>query len=407
MKSIYIALLLLGGCGFAMGQDASHFKYASSLPNVEQAGFYKIMLQPEHTRHANKQLTDIRIFDDTDTEVPYLAQQEKHEQQYSLFRNYEILEEKRVPNSYSAYTVHNAEEKAVNNLTLIIKNAEVKKEMKLLGSQDLQEWSVVKERSLISSINNQQGTSEIKILDFPLSNYRYFRLELSDSLNAPIQITSIGYYEHFSKSGLYQEIKPVAETQANIKKEKTSVINLVFPSQQLIDQLELLTKGPSLYHRNARLEVVKAEGKKVRYQLIKQFSLSSSTPHIVTLGPLKADSLRLVIENEDNPPLQVSVKGWQLNRYLLAYLQPGKAYSLKLGNTQLSAPVYDLQYYRDSIPANAPVLLAGNVKEYTIQPAPESKSIFNSTLYVWIAIVLAAGLLGYVTFNMVKEMDKK
>lgn len=407
MRRSCCLLFFLGWCVLATAQPDDHFQLESRLSVVDQDGFYKILLRPEQLGVLTSDLSDIRIYDSAGGEVPYLLEQEHHREHFTLFRKYEILEEKRVPERYSVYTVHNPDKKAINNLNLIIKNAEVRKDMRLLGSEDLQEWFAVKEISRISSINNQRGTSEIKLLDFPLSNYKYFRLEISDSTSSPIQITSIGYYEHFSKSGNYREITPVAVVQQDIKKEKISVIAIAFAHQQLIDQLELEVEGSSFYYRNARLEVKKMADKKAYYQLVAQFPLSSSTPHIVTLGGIKADNLRLVIENADNPPLEVSAKAWQLNRYLLADLQKEKSYTLRLGNKNIGLPNYDLHYFRDSLPAHLPVIEPLDMKALASTVSlPASKSFFSTTLYIWAAIIFAAGLLGYITFKMVTEMEK-
>lgn len=402
-------LLLLSGYRFAAGQNTGDFQYVSPLPDIAQEGFYRILLTPAHTSRMQAQLADARILTADATEVPYLADSEAQELHYTRYRAYEIIEEQRIPGQHSVYIVHNPEKKAINNLTLIIKNAAVKKEIKLLGSEDLQEWFAVKEQSILASVNNPSGTSEIKLLDFPLSDYAYFKLQIQDSVSAPIQITSIGYYEHFSESGHYQEIPAVTTRQLESKAEKLSIIELSFPRQQLLDRLELEIAGPSFYHRQARLEAEVSYANKPYFELIETFILSSATPHVLTLPALRTGRLRIIIENGDNPPLQLKARAWQLNRYLVAYLQQGETYTLQFGNRSLDAPAYDLHYFRDSIPPTAAVLETGGIKEIPakVVSQPVSKSIFGTTLYIWLAIIAVACLLGYVTYRMVNEMEQK
>ena len=109
------------------------------------------------------------------------------------------------------------------------------------------------------------------------------------------------------------------------------------------------------------------------------------------------------------PPLQIStVKAFQLNRYITAWLSAEESYTLRVGQPKLGAPVYDIAYFKDSIP-NQPAIL--QVQNFEVLPekqaAGSDATFFTSKTIIWIAIVGIAAVLGIMSVRLIKEQSGK
>ncbi|HSC39632.1 MAG TPA: hypothetical protein VLD19_17225, partial [Chitinophagaceae bacterium] len=108
----------------------------------------------------------------------------------------------------------------------------------------------------------------------------------------------------------------------------------------------------------------------------------------------------------DNPPLRfAAVAPFQLNRYLLAYLEKGKAYTLRFGDSTAQTPVYDLQYFKDSI-GSAVMPLAYGKPERNKPEAPAPAPPGNRWL-IWVALGAACIVLLLLTAKMLGAINKR
>lgn len=406
-----VALLLIStlACTSVFGQT---FRGEASLPKVEADGFYRISISPELSTHLNAEFTNIRIYDQLNKEVPYLFQQDDPVKYTEVFKEYKIVEKKQEKNCCTSLVLQNANETPINNISLSIKNAEVTKIATLLGSDDKENWFALKERFTISSINSQERTSEIKIVDFPLSNYSYYLIQLEDSSSAPLNILKAGYYEVNAEDGTYTSIPSFKTTKSDDLQSKQSFVRIIFDTTQVVDKISIGMSGAPYFLRRASLSIKKErlnkkKEKEFYYELLNYFELSSKQGTILELPGIQGEDFLITIENDDNPPLEVAaVKTYQLNRYLTTWLTKGQSYSVKLGEMEQQAPVYDISYFKDSIP-NQPQILSLGPISFLKKDLQETPTYFTSRSIIWVAIVIVVVVLGFMTMRMVNETEKK
>ena len=200
MKKLVI-LILLFGSAYAYSQS---FDREASLPAVSEDGFYKVLLSSDITQHLNDQLSDIRIFDHQHREVPYLLQTESPEHYRERFVEYEMVRKESRPRRSTSLVLRNRNKTPIDNIHLIIKNAEASREVSLLGSDDQKNWFSIRDRFILNAPQSNAETQELKIVGFPWSNYEYYLLNINDSLLAPLNIVKAGYYETQSSNGSIQ-----------------------------------------------------------------------------------------------------------------------------------------------------------------------------------------------------------
>ena len=380
------------------------------VPKVSKDGFYRISITPKVAGFLSTDFTNLRVVDKAGKEIPYLVREEIPVRYNKKFQEYEL--EKRKTRTVTELVLKNPERKAINNIYLKIKNADVIKEAKLLGSDDRKDWFAIKEKFNLYPIDGGNGTFEMKVLDFPMSNYLFYSLRISDSLTAPINILNAGYYEANIENGQYEEV-PGKVKWINDTKKKSSSIKFSFDTIQIVDRVELKLKGEQKYFlRKAVLEETRErklkKGKAEKYQVtIAGFEVSSTLPTQLDIAGSRLKDFQIVIDNEDNPPLElVSLKTFQLNRYVIAWLSSHDEYLLKIGNEKLPAPSYDLHFFSDSIPKQIDGLMVGDITVYEKPMAPSGTSFFNSKNFIWAAILIVALLLGYMAMKLVKDMGK-
>src|SRR5688572_21750625 len=163
-------------------------RYQANLPAVASTGFYKIQILPEVNSRLKPDFSDLRLYDHENKEIPYFLQDENPVSTTVAFKDYSIVEKSFIKDSLTKIILHNPSGDKINNISLRIANAEVQKTMTLSGSYDRNQWFVVKESDLFSSISNANEVSEFRMINFPLSDYFFYKIEINDKRSPPINI---------------------------------------------------------------------------------------------------------------------------------------------------------------------------------------------------------------------------
>lgn len=407
MKQLWL-ILLFSCSGTAWAQS---FKAEASLPSPRTDGFYRILITPPISRHLNNDLTDIRIFDDKSQEVPYFLDKELPSYQAEHFMEYHIISKESKVQCCTALMLHNEKRTPINNIQLIIKNADAWREASLLGSDDKKQWYAIKDHFVLQASVNTSATQQLEVVGFPWSNYEFYLLKIKDSVNAPLNILKAGYYETELSSGNYTSLA-VKTTVTDSASQKKTYVKLQLSGTQFVDKIEFNVSGAKYYRRNATLfekrSHIPKKGKRTEYyRPVHSFELTSSRTTIIEPNELRGHEFLVEIENQDNPPLSISsIQVFQLNRYLTAWLSSDLNYTMKFGAQKLNAPVYDLAFFKDSIPDQIELIQPGNVKMIARAEAATSKSLFSNKNIIWIAIIVVMIVLAFMSAKLVREASK-
>jgi len=381
----------------------------ATIPPVPTDGFYRIDISSPLNPLLNPDFSNLRIHDRAGQEVPFIIQEGVAVQHTEEFKEYDIVEKKLQKGCCTSLLLHNPDGQPINNISLSIKNAEVYKSATLLGSDDKQNWFALKEQFTLSSINNPNQTSEIKIIDFPLSNYNFYWLRIDDSTSAPLNILKAGYYTVSSERGAFTSL-PLQVQLADSAASKETYLFIHLDSAYFVDEFDLSMTGPEYFLRRASLYQKKTlppdkKGIVVHYyEQLSAFQLSSKQTTRITLPKLKVSELMVVIENDDNPPLTLgSCNAYQLSRYLTAWLKKDIEHTLKIGSANTASPVYDLAFFKDKIPASPPLLTIHNLTAFEKEEPQSSTTIFTNPIIIWGAIIVTILILGFMVIKMVNE----
>jgi hypothetical protein len=407
MKKLNILIIVL--FSYAPLTFAQIFIGEASLPRIENDGFYRIELRPEITTHLNPRFTNIRIYDGLQ-EVPYVFESELSSESSVSFREYQIVEKSEV-DSFTSLILRNPARTPINNISLLIKNADVSKVATLSGSDDRKNWYALKESFIVSNINGSDQTSEIRIVDFPLSNYEYYAIRIDNRRSNPLNFLKAGYYETIQGKGQYWQVPSVKFIQSDSSEQRKTYVRVTFDTLRFVDKITWTINGGPYYLRNAAIYEQRTrtnkKGKKERYlEYLSPIIFKSSAPEEINLPGIKVNELLLVIENEDNPPIKIqNIEAFQLRRYLTAWLKKENQYVIRIGPEDLREPVYDLPFFREDIPSVVPFLDAGIVSINSERKPVVSSGFFTNRAIIWSAIILVIILLGFMSVKLIRETN--
>lgn len=407
-KSIKTLLAVLA-CVGTFSVQAQDYNWSSPLDSVGEDGFYKLILKPDVTsRTLTDNYADIRIYDQNKKVVPYLLQEEWNNDK-KWFEEYVVLSKEINPERSTKVIIHNPKKNSIDNFSLVVKNNNAYKLAKLSGSDDNQNWYFITDNYSLSMMHDQQGVVSEKRINFPLSNYEYYKLEVNDSASAPLNILKVGYYATAVETAKQILLPTPVIHQADSLKSKQTFVEFNFNSNFHINTLRFGINGPKFYKRKAILYKVE-RSIKGSAQLAEYFSfdLHSDEENVISIPEIYGRNFLIVIENGDNESLTIaSIKAYQSTRYLVAYLKKNDQYILSLGNKKAEVPLYDLESFRDSIPAVLPEIKPVSfelVKKEQVK-AEIKEEWFKSKIWIWSALAVVIALLGLISYRMIKEMD--
>lgn len=393
----------------ASASQGQSFRFRADVEPIQQSGFHRILLPPSVVGHLNLNLTDIRLYDNRQREIPYrLIRQQPT--QTAPFVDYEIVSRQSRPNVVTTLVVRNRAKNRINSLEVVIKNTNVGKKARLSGSSDGQTWYAIDDAIRLEPTTDNPNTTETKRLHFPRSDYEYYRLDVNDSLSTPLNIRRVGYAAQMASAGAYSAIPDLSFTQRD-SSNKDTYLHLTRPENARFDKLAFTIHSSAPFRRRAELgqfRTRKLKRSRVEhwFEAVRSIELTSTDSNVVYLPGLKTKDLYVVIANDDNPPLVIrDVRAYQLTTYLLANLTDGSTYQLRFSADDVAAPVYDLTPFNATRPANLPIINVGDL--HTLTPDnSQTASLFTDRRIIWPALGLVLLVLGLLSYRMLREMGK-
>jgi hypothetical protein len=407
MKLNKIILLLLT-VNICFGQ----FKTIGKLKKVSQNGFHEILLSPEIRSYSNQDLSDIRIIDSKDKEVPYFIQNSTNSSS-SNFEEYNIVSKKTEPKKSTSIIITVPAGKNSKGLSLFIANSDVTKTYSVSGSNDQQEWFGISDAQSLYDLNSTTESSVIKTISYPLSTYKYLKIVFDDKKTLPINILKVGNFNTNITTHSFQEITPIKILTTEIPAEKETEVHLLFNAPQIINQVVFEISKPTYYNRKAILYKKTTQQIKRKSIIVEEelasFELNSNVKNSFTIPEIFEKELFIKIENQDNLPLQISsVKFNQNPISLIADLTANENYIIKTGNKNLTQPEYDLSNFKNNISGILPQTSIYDVHQ-TAQAKIEAqkRAFWEEPWFMWICIAAGGITILLFTASLIKDLKKQ
>jgi hypothetical protein len=138
------------------------------------------------------------------------------------------------------------------------------------------------------------------------------------------------------------------------------------------------------------------------YQSFFNGYLTSYSPNNFNVTYDLAKEIRIIINNLDNPPLQIkniTVSGPAVE--LVALLKPEDACFLYYGSKTISKPEYDITYFQEKVPGTYEQVSVGSEENLTT-PIVKGNPLFESKVWLWVIMIAVMAVLAFFTLRMMK-----
>lgn len=370
-------------------------QWHTTIGPVERTGHYVIVLSPEVVGRSQAGLDDIRLQAPDSTLVPTLFRTASARLSEARTVDFTVLRNERVGLS-TVVEFEVPDGSLMDGLELGIRNAQVRKTARITGSDDRRTWYMVKDEGL--ALSGDGPARSLRWLDLPLSDHRYYRIELNDSLTAPVQVLSVGHSLRMRTEGRYVSAGQLRWD----RREETgrTVLRLYGDHPMVIDRIMYSVADSTPYIRQADLYTQRSawrtekRRRKVRDVWREDFgsrSLASYQRKVLEGPGVAVDTLYMVVENGDDQPLNfVQIDALQLERSMSVRLQVGTTYTLTTGDKLAVPAQFDIAHFRDSLPTALDTLRTGPL--HTISQPTDAEEPFDlSGIWLWVAIVAVGG----------------
>nr|WP_294790642.1 hypothetical protein [uncultured Mucilaginibacter sp.] len=307
-------------------------------------------------------------------------------------------------NTSSLAIFQNSENLVLDHVDLKIRNNSVVRSLNLSGSDDLQTWYAITDNEPVSKEtynDNEDGTFKHTI-NFPSSNYKFFKVEQVDKKLKPISVLSGSIFLQTPPSKRYDTTSVRIISQKD--SDDVSVVRIVLNKKISSNRLQLVFDGDKYYRRNiAIFENFAGEHKQIFNGYV---SSDNKSPEVSFES--ESDVIELLVYNGDNKPLRVkSVTVIQLIPVIASYLKKGQEYSIVFGDPKSGPSAWDVQFFADSLLMQPmPEITPKKIEANPLYKRPQANNGLPAWV-LWAAIAAAAIILLTLTLKMTREVNKR
>ncbi|MDH7461300.1 hypothetical protein QEG73_08415 [Chitinophagaceae bacterium 26-R-25] len=388
-----VLLFLLAG----LAQAQAQFKNKATLQTPDTTGFYSIEFTPAISGFVKTDLSDIRILDEHQKQVPFIIRNAAIRKIDNRLDTLSVLQNKVDDSGRSVIVVQNKGTEKLDGFTLVIKNADVLRSASLMGSNDQKSWYSIIENIYFSNASSVEKDDYLQQINFPLSGYYFYKIVINNGKNAPLNITSV-------IKSITEETKAIDPYVSNpalsfSQKDSTDGYSYILVENQSgyhIEKIDVDVKGPKFFKRELAIEAGLSDY---------SYTVKADSNHRFIVPVFNDKKWTIKIYNGDNPPLIVTaLKTFQSHKQLIASLDAGKKYALYLNDSAAKAPSYELQNFKDSIPQVVKIIAVGSIEKNV---TATTKKVEASKKWLWLTLVVVLAVLAFFTVRLVKDVQKK
>ena len=348
-----LVLLLLASSSAVADFSQRDWRYVKgiTLPlGLQPGGLVELLPDREVFAGAAQGLADLRIIADENGEIPYKLELSKAERERTSFP-VSLRDKGYIAGSYNIFTADLGQSGILHNeIEIKISSANFRRIATVETSNDEATWMKIGEQTVYDfTVKERDFTTRDTRVRYPDSTARYLRVKIADNGEGSLEI--IGATVFYVKETPAREIPwsaSILDISRDAGQRTTNVeIDLGTPG---LPTYRLAISTPDVnFYREVTLQ---ASTDRENWATVMQRAnlYAYDTPKfvgrslVITYPETTARYLRLVIHDEDSPPLTVQeVNVWSLWRRVVFAADPQRSYKLYYGNAKAQRPSYDIE----------------------------------------------------------------
>lgn len=342
LRALVLLAVVLRGCPVEANANVTEWKFRQDV-RVDQPGLLKIDLPVETVDAARPGLEDLRIFDPSGKEVPYLVDRvHPPVETVSSAKRFQVQLEK----DSSLIFVETGIDRPVDAIGVETSAGNFIKAVRVDGSNDKNTWKLLLNGAPI--YRDPRGEERLQ-LGMTQGLWKFLRISVDDSRSEPIPVSGIWLHPVAQPA----PENPVAVRIRDRKEDAgTTRLELDFGSRNIvIASLRVQTQEP-LFTRNVSVRIRQIRDHAVQEQSLAEGTISrvsvSGQPSLERLEipverQVPSRDVLVLIDNQESPPIGIeSVTATRRPVYVMFLARQAGAYSLFTGNPRSAPPSYDL-----------------------------------------------------------------
>jgi len=409
---IAVSLIILPDTACAeFNKTESPFLKDLEFPAGIDSEYAYFQIDPEIYDGCAGALSSLRVVDANGREIPYqIVTKGKSEKREEL--SHRLLNNSYVDGEYNSFEIDFGEQRPeANRLTIVTSSKNFTRSVSVEGSNDQTQWNMLVEKAYIFDFSRNIQSRHLQV-EFPLSNFRYLRVRISDDGSGRLQIEDAKAYR-VATTPAETESWPL---QIIEKKENTTnrTTEIVLDARYLglpINALHLEVSSHN-YQRNVQVEA-SIDHKKWEYLgsgVIFDYDMPAFKK-VNTRLSFRQNSggryFRITIGNYDDQPIDVSgASGTAVVRRVILPLEGKAPYTVFFGAADAKAPRYDFAHRMQYIQTRTLPRLSLKARvpnpDY-IKPVPQTPFSERHPALLWTIMAAVIAVLALLIFSLMKK----
>jgi hypothetical protein len=445
------ALLVLGFGESAAAQSTTDFRFwkTISIPTFTDEEFVGFDLDSDVYASTRAGFPDIRVLDGTGAETPYHIKSlvKSHEERTREPFRTEIVSLREEDGAMVVRLRLPQQSPAAGGFRFLTPLTDFERRVRTFGSTDGSDWTPLSDNVIFDYTRFMDVSS--RDVAVPENNYREFQLVIEgivDEKESPFteltrtfrdgeeqqrverttvqqrafRIDRIDAWHEVTRSRVEKPettVYPIAglETREDIEQKQT--VLCVQTQREPLRSLTVETASRNFYRR-AVVQVPVVRGVRTEWEPVGEatiFNFSFRNQHreqlTVVFPEQRAGEYRLVIENEDNPPLDIQGVRCEGSIYRLVFLgEPAAQYRVFYGSETAKPPTYEARALFASLDRDYKPLVA-ELGSQAENPQFESRpfairGLLNNWIFLGIVIGLMVVVLGWSLFRAARHLEE-
>lgn len=357
--------------------------------------------------------SDLRIISDRNIEIPYVLITKASKTDEMASYTPQILNKSIVSGKYGILILDMGKSGQINNrMTLDTSSQNFMYRVEISGSQDQQQWAILKQDAYIFNFSRDYYAQKTDI-SYPENTYRYLQVKIFNHNEPPLKVSSV--------SVNYQKTLPAVEDivyqgKGEITQNKTNRstdIIIDFKCKGVPSERAHIDSTDTNYYRRVSISVsndlvnwnpLMGNGYILKYNTP---TFAGEESNITYNSDTLNRYLKFSIENYDNPPINISQITIYAYQQKVFFITDGSStYRLYYGNREAVQPVYDTQEIMRYVPSHKVVTLklGPSVKnpQFSLPVFSEVWMERNSWV-LWSILIISIVLIAIFSIRLIKK----
>jgi Protein of unknown function (DUF3999) len=399
---------------FLAGPSIPYFKFQRPV-QVQPGGQRFLAVDEQIWKNARPDLGDLRLYSGQQ-EVPYALMLERGSRENDN-KDVRVLQQS-VVGGKTQFVIDMAGVAEYDHIDLKLAAKNFVAHARVEGQEDLHgtQWALLAESILYDlSKENLGGNSMLRL---PLSTYKYLRVTIDGPVKPADILGATSEFRQEQKAVWRDEggaptvtevPMSAARNDPSRRNGKATVLTFAVPENVPIDRVTLdIDPAQPNFRRSVQVtgekDVYIGSGEIDRVHMVRSGQKIDSDQHDVSFSTVGHKTIKVIIDNGDDPPLKLRSARLQQLEHRLYFEAPASApLTLYYGDEKLEPPVYDYAKLFLLAKDAAPAQLGGEERNTAYTGRPDERPwTERHPAVLWIAIVAAILILGAIALRSMK-----